>query len=291
MNQSSTQELHRRRLIALLQEQEPHIADRLLTCGQLEYRPQLHRRVPAYCGMSFCPTCREHRTKRRKKTYLPLFAAVPREAIACITLLFAVHDQLDRMETVTSGRDGVQLKRVPAVSLEVGGHRDCYSKFLRGLARYGALDGYLQAGAIEFALHSFDDMTIGSSHRLAFIDACRETGSDLAPDQEDVWVSHAHFLFATRGAGRFLSLEEVRGLFAGRYSKPYQVRVTPPNRPDGADPVSGYLGYAMKAFTDYRSERAVELARFDAAVTKRFYLFNRCAGDLRPTCDRTGFRG
>ena len=49
------------------------------------------------------------------------------------------------------------------------------------------------------------------------------------PVVPDVWVSHAHFLFAARRGDRFIDRDEVRDLFATEYDKPYQVRVPSPS--------------------------------------------------------------
>jgi hypothetical protein len=228
------------------------------------------------CRHAQCPRCRRHHVGRRIDDALRVFGALPAHRVFWVSVLVSVSAELFEPRVQTNLIDS----RLPT-------QREVAHRIRRDItASRAKIDGAIKAlkpetyaadGAFEFCV--IDPRSCGAQKTRFLQDMGVKTGADADAHQQDVLLLHAHFVCAVkRKRGYATAMAITRALkkkFPGRrrvFVKGLDSRKVLPTN------VRKLVGYSLKAFSDFRPERAVEVARVLEAVGTRSMSYVRRIG-------------
>jgi len=255
---------HAPRLAQELAPYDPHgkIAETIIRTDPVR---SLVRRLEACgprkaCKHPQCPRCRREHIGRRVDAALPLFCAHPKDSVFWVTVLISPERELFEPREVGNYLDPADYR------LPTG--QDAAAKSRRLIREAGAkVDGairtlkptlFVAEGAFEFGI--IDPATCGLQKARFLQDMGVAAGAGATAG--DLALLHMHFVAVVRCGDRYATQADISGALAAKFPRRHQVLVTPMrSHPSFPISVSKVVAYASKAFSSFRAERAVEIAR------------------------------
>jgi hypothetical protein len=239
------------------------------------------RRAPR-CRHGQCPRCRRAHVGRRTDDALRIFPQLGTDRVFWVSVLVAAEPELFEPRVVTNLLDPLGLRLPMTHEIARVTRRLVADARERVDGAIGSMKPVMFAaeGAFEFGV--IDPHTCGPQKARFLQDIGIKTGWDADPDVADVAdlaLLHLHFVCAVKRRRGYATRREIMRVLKSEFPGRRRVFVKGLDaRRAMASNVRRLVGYSLKSFSDFRPERAAEIALVLNAMGVRSMSFVRRIG-------------